>query len=169
MIKLTDDRNQIVSLWHNVFGDDEAYINYFLDNCNNKYCLGYFVNDKLVSMLFMIECEYCGCKGKYLYAICTDENYRRREYAASLVEEAKKYMNDFLWLIPANKSLFNYYSRFGFETKLFTASNYKDIVSFYENSEITADLYDGSEFKLPKGMIYSLKNFPHGDTGMKVQ
>lgn len=168
MIKLTNNRKQIISLWYDVFGDDEAYINYFLDSCKNKSCLGYFENDSLVSMLFMIECEYCGCKGEYLYAVCTEENYRGRGHAALLVEEAKKYMSDFLWLIPANESLFNYYSKLGFETKLFTASNYIDKVVFYENNEIAAELYDGSEFKYPKGMIYSLKKFPNGDTGMKI-
>ena len=50
-IELTEDAAQIVDLWHRVFGDDEAYIRFFLDNCRHKRCVGAFVGERLVSML----------------------------------------------------------------------------------------------------------------------
>lgn len=168
MIKFTTDKNQIISLWQRVFGDDEDYINYFLDKCVNKSCLGYFENDKLVSMLFLIDCTYCGCKGKYVYAVATDEKCRGRGYASSLINEAKTQMSDFLWLIPATESLFEYYSRLGFETRLYTDSRFENSIIFNESEEVIAELYDGSEFEYPKGMLYSVKNFPDGNTGIKV-
>ena len=39
-IEFTEDAAQIVDLWHRVFGDDEAYIRFFLDNCRHKRCVG---------------------------------------------------------------------------------------------------------------------------------
>lgn len=165
MIKITSDEIQIINLWHNVFGDDEDYIKYFLKECKNKMCLGYFVKDTLVSMIFLIDCNYCNYKGKYVYAVSTEEKYRNKGYAGLLINEAKKYMNDFLWLIPADESLFDYYSKFEFETKLFSDSSYENKITFNESDEITKDLYEGSSFEFPKGMMYSLKKLPNGDTG----
>ena len=48
-IEFTEDATQIVDLWHRVFGDDEAYIRFFLDNCRHKSCVGAFVGERLVS------------------------------------------------------------------------------------------------------------------------
>ncbi len=165
-IRITLEKQKIINLWHNVFGDDEKYITYFLNECKNKNCLGYFVDDELVSMLFLIDCKYMNHSGKYIYAVATDENFRNQGYASLLVNEAKKYMNDFLWLIPANEKLFDFYAKLGFETKLYSSSNYKNKITFNESPSIVDDLYDGSSFEFPKGMIYSLKNLPVGDTGM---
>jgi len=47
-IEFTEDAAQIVDLWHRVFGDDEAYIRFFLDNCPHKCCVGAFVGERLV-------------------------------------------------------------------------------------------------------------------------
>ena len=169
MIKFTSDKSQIINLWHDVFGDDEKYVDCFLNECRNKVCLGYFVDDILVSMLFLIDCKYLNCNGKYIYAVATDKEHRNKGYASLLVNEAKKYMDDFLWLIPAEKSLFDYYSKLGFVTKLYSNSNFKNKIKFNEPAKILLDLYEGSSFELPKGMIYSLKDLPKGDTGMIVR
>ncbi len=166
MIKLTSDKNQIINLWKNVFGDDEDYIKFFLNGCKNKLCLGYFVDNELVSMIFLIDCKYGSYIGKYVYAVATDKKYRNKGYASLLINEAKKNMNDFLWLIPAEESLFDYYSKLGFKTKLYSNSNYINKIEFDENDLIINELYEGSAFEFPKGMIYSLLNLPDGDTGM---
>lgn len=169
IIKITSDEQKIIKLWHNVFGDEEKYVAYFLNECKNKICLGYFIDDELVSMLFLVDCDYVHYSGKYVYAVATDQNFRKQGYASLLVNEAKKYMNDFLWLIPADENLFNYYSKLGFETKLYSNSNYKNKMIFNESPTIVSDLYEGSSFEFPKGMIYSLKDLPDGDTGMIVR
>lgn len=169
MIKFTDDKNQIIRLWQDVFGDSKEDIDFFLDNCHNKSCLGYFHENELVSMLFLIDCYYAGAKGKYIYAVCTDNRYRKKGFASSLINEAKSFMNDFLWLIPAKNYLFEYYAEFGFETKLYTSYEYEHIIKFDESSEITEYLYEGSSFDLPKGMMFSYLNFPCGCTGMKIK
>ena len=64
-IAFTNDYKQIIALWSRVFGDTEEDIRFFLDNCVHKSCLGYFSGNALVSMLFLVECTYCGRNGAY--------------------------------------------------------------------------------------------------------
>ena len=65
------DEKQIINIWHSVFGDSEDEIIFFLQKCNNKKCLGVFEDDKLVSMLFLVDCKYGSLNGKYIYAVAT--------------------------------------------------------------------------------------------------
>lgn len=168
-IAFTTDLDKIKSLWLQVFTEDsDESVYYFYNNCKHKKCLGAFVEDQLVSMLFLIDCSYCGKKGAYIYAVCTLPEYRRKGISSSLIEYSKLLDYDFLWLIPANESLFNFYSGFGFEIKLYSEHSFANTVSFSETKEMIFDyLYDGSEFKYPKGMIYSKNEFPCGATGIQ--
>ncbi len=166
MIRFTENKEQIISLWQEVFGDSREDVEFFLNNCKNKACLGYFDGNLLVAMLFLVDCRYCGYSGKYLYAVCTGENHRKRGYASKLINEAKKHMNDFLWLIPAEDYLFDLYSKYGFETKLYSDSSYGNKVEFSESDDIVDYLYDESRYEFPKGMIYSAIHLPDGNTGL---
>ena len=168
MIKFTDDREQIICLWNEVFHDSREDIEYFLDNCKNKRCLGFFENDTLVSMLFLIDCKYGKLSGKYLYAVCTSKESRNKGFAGKLIEEAKGHMKDFLWLIPANDGLFEYYAKYGFITKLYSQGVFENSIEFNENEDVVSEyLYDGSDFEFPKGMTYSRLDLPEGGTGLK--
>ena len=63
-IAFTTDLDKIKSLWLQVFTEDsDESVDYFYNNCKHKKCLSAFVEDKLVSMLFLIDCSYCGKKG----------------------------------------------------------------------------------------------------------
>ncbi len=166
-VGFTEDRAQIISLWHSVFGDTEEDIVFFLDNCLHKRCLGSFFGGRLVSMLFLVDCEYCGRKGKYVYAVCTSQAYRNKGLCSELIHKVKSFGYDFLWLIPANDELFGYYAKFGFKKKLFSSEKYDHCVSFFESREITDYLYDGSDYEYPAGMIFSEYDLPCGGTGYK--
>lgn len=168
-ILYTNDSEQIINVWHNVFGDTKEEIMFFLNNCKNIKCLGLFVNGKLVSMLFLVDCKYGNLSGEYIYAVATLKEYRKNGYAAKLIEFAKEEMKDFLWLIPANLNLFDYYKKFGFDTKLFSDKKYENYISFNESEEIKEYLYDGSDFDYPKGMVFSNKNFEIGNTGFNFK
>lgn len=168
-IEFTIDKNQITALWSSVFGDSEQDIAFFLDNCRHKKCLGYFADNKLVSMIFIVDCTYCGMSGGYIYAVSTYNDFRGRGYASKLIETAKKYDYDFLWLIPAEDSLFDFYKRFDFKTKLYSDKKYDNCIAFDENDEICEYLYEGSAYKYPKGMVYSKQKFTEGGTGFKVK
>lgn len=162
-IDFCNDSDQIINLWHNVFKDSREDIIFFLDNCKNKKCLGAFVNKKLVSMLFLVDCSFGKLNGKYVYAVATLDEYRGLGIAGSLVETAKKYMEDFLWLIPAEESLIDYYKKFGFDIKLYSGSEYIDKIIFDENADITEYLYEGCELEEPVGMVFADKNFKEGN------
>lgn len=168
MIKFTNDTEQIISLWRSVFKEDSREdVLFFLNESKNAECLGYYENEKLVSMLFLVDCSYADLNGKYVYAVCTNEKFRNKGYSSSLINEAKKHMNDFLWLIPAHNSLFGFYAKFGFETKLHSDQEYENRIVFDENKEIIEYLYSGSDYTYPDGMVYSNKVFPVGSTGLK--
>lgn len=167
MIKFTEDREQVISLWNSVFKDSREDIEFFLDECKNKSCLGLFIDGALVSMLFLIDCKYSKYNGQYIYAVCTAEEHRNKGYSSSLISEAKSHMGDFLWLIPANNGLFDFYSKHGFETKLFSNGDFESKIEFSESDEIIEYLYEGSDYEFPKGMIYSQLDLPKGSTGLK--
>lgn len=166
-IAFTNDNEQTGALWSSVFGDSKEEIDFFLNNCRHKKCLGYFVDDKLVSMLFIVGCSYCNESGGYIYAVSTYKEFRGRGYASRLIETAKTSGYNFLWLIPAEDSLFDFYNGLGFETKLYSDKKYDNCIAFNENMEICEYLYEGSVYKYPRGMFFSEKYFPEGGTGFK--
>ena len=100
-IEFTEDVTQIVDLWHRVFGDDEAYIRFFLDNCRHKRCVGAFVGERLVSMLFLLDCTYNGQQGAYVYAVATHPDYRKQGFMQKCIDYSQALDYDFLCLVPA--------------------------------------------------------------------
>lgn len=118
------DRNDIIKLWHEAFGDSEAEIDFFL---NNRYIpentLVYETDSKIASMLFLLEgnmsIEGEDYPSYYLYAACTLNEYRGRGYMASLLafakETAQKRGYFFICLLPAEKALYDYYEKFGYK------------------------------------------------------
>ncbi|MCD7722592.1 MAG: GNAT family N-acetyltransferase [Clostridiales bacterium] len=144
---------QIASLWHSAFGDSCEYVRSFIEKCRHKSVLAVFSENKIVSMLFLIDCEFKAQRGKYVYAVCTDEKYRRRGFAAALISEAKKCAGGFLCLIPADEQLKKYYAEMGFEEKL-CGEEVKKNITFFENKEITQDLFEGSRLNVLTAMFY---------------
>ena len=115
-IEFTEDAAQIVDLWHRVFGDDEAYIRFFLDNCRHKRCVGAFVGERLVSMLFLLDCTYNGQQGAYVYAVATHPDYRKQGFMQKCIDYSQALDYDFLCLVPAEAYLFDVYAKFGFQS-----------------------------------------------------
>lgn len=119
------DKPQIVSLWNNVFGDSAEAVEMFLDThfiCRNT--LVYSNCDRIVSMLFLIEgktvimsAEY---PSYYLYAACTDEDYRGQGLMSKLIKEAQTVAAErgysYIFLLPAEDSLYQYYEKYGYRT-----------------------------------------------------
>lgn len=164
MIRFANSKDMpaIKKLWHSAFGDDESYIDFYLDNCFDKnQCLLFVENRQICSMLFLIDCTIGKYVGKYIYAACTDEGFRNRGYMGQLLNFVNSNLGtiyDFVCLTPANDSLFNYYSKFGYKkhfynsvteienTNTCTITPCKDI-SFDEFEKLRDNFYSDSILK----------------------
>lgn len=118
------DREAIVRLWGNVFGDSKEYINRFLDEFGAlKYAL--VAGSPVKSMLFMLPIKLAHGKnsldGRYIYAVATDKNCRGQGLCGALMERAHELSEEngehFCMLVPAEKSLFGFYGKTGYSPK----------------------------------------------------
>ena len=119
------DREDIIFLWNEAFGDDRKPIEFFLDNrCNPQNTVVCEENGKIASMLFLLEGRLfhksVNFDAYYLYAAATLKEFRGRgimkemlDYAAELSLRRKV---DFICLKPAEKSLYDYYKSNGYKT-----------------------------------------------------
>lgn len=116
-------REQAVSLWHEAFGDSEDYIRFFHGTHSSCYCLMLTESDELVSALYLIDGELCSQQGYYLFAAATFKKFRGKGYMAKLLKKAESYAKQngksFIALVPAEPTLFDYYSRFGYKTAFY--------------------------------------------------
>ncbi len=122
---VNNDKEEIISLWHEAFGDNREEIEFFLEN---KYIPQNTVvceeNGKIISQLFLLEGDM-QISGEdypsyYLYAACTSKEHRGKgimskmlDFSRNLASGRGKY---FICLMPAEESLYDYYSKFGYET-----------------------------------------------------
>lgn len=143
IIDKTEYRSKIMSLWSECFGDSRDYIEFFLDSCPSE-CVAYTENGRLVSMLFLLEGHIDNFMLKYIYAACTDKQYRNRGIMGQLIEFVKSYciehLYDGIFLVPGEESLYGYYVRFGFESHFFR-NDFKlngspDITDFTECNDV---------------------------------
>lgn len=148
MIKFTDDTKQIINIWQQAFGDTDEEILFFVENCNNKSCLGFFEGERLVSMMYLVDCICDDERSKYVYAACTLENLHGKGYMSRLLEYCKENFKSFC-LIPADERLVDFYYRRGLTDK--TEINN---LSFDEAKEIKEYLFEGCELEKPFVMKY---------------
>lgn len=130
-------KEQTVSLWREAFGDSEEYIRFFHSMHGRCVCITVGEGDELVSALYLIDGELCGEKGYYLFAAATFKKFRGRGYMAKLLNKAKDFAlrngKSFIALVPAEQSLFGYYSRFGYKT------------AFYAKKQLVCEKIDRSD------------------------
>ena len=118
----------LINLWHRVFGDDEEYIKLFFRKAYfNSDTFAITVDDEVVSALYLlkaeIKCDGNTYEGRYLYAAATLPEYRGKGLMSQLIKEAAEYAAgknfDFIALVPASDSLYNYYERFGYKEAMY--------------------------------------------------
>lgn len=112
-------REEITTLWRECFGDTREYTDFFIDNCPDKDCIACIEENKIVSFMFLLNGSKDGFRVKYVYAACTEQQYRRKGIMTSLlsfaVENERKRGTDALFLLPAGNSLVTFYKKAGFE------------------------------------------------------
>lgn len=145
MVRLSTscDIDGIVAVWKEAFGDSEKDIHFFLDaHYSPENTVVYDYNGEIASVLFLIDGDMhisgVDYSSYYLYAACTLKKYRGRgmmsdmlDFSKHIASERNKY---FIALKPAEESLYNYYSRFGYKPVFF-----KKILSF--NAKTDSDYF----------------------------
>lgn len=123
-----DYLTQLHTLWKDVFGDEDGYIDLFFARAfPGSHPFAVIENGEVLSVLYLLDCRLQAGKklydGYYLYAAATKPHCRRKGLMGSLIEEAKAYLHetnkDFIVLVPAGKALYDYYEKFGFVTRLY--------------------------------------------------
>lgn len=132
-------RDAAVALWHEAFGDSEEYIRFFHSSHCGCHCLTLTENGELTSALYLIDGRLCGESGYYLFAAATFKKHRGKGCMASLLKKAKQFAlenkKSFIALVPAEKSLFDYYLRFGYKTAFYAKREDIKNLSLFEKNE----------------------------------
>lgn len=116
---LKNKEQQLSLLWQNIFDEDEAVTKLFFENvygiCENPIIEN---NGEILSSAFLIPCEIGNYKGFYVYCALTHSKHRGKGLMAKVLSYADEIRQksdfDFLLLVPAEKSLFDYYGKFGY-------------------------------------------------------
>ena len=153
-LSVSADRNGIINLWHEAFGDSVEAIELFL---NNRYIPENTVvaeeNGKIASMLFLLEgklfVDSVIYNAYYLYAAATLKEFRGRGLMAEMLDFsrnlAKERNVDLICLKPAEDSLYDYYGKFGyksvFSSKIITVNQILDSDNCRINSEAETDYF----------------------------
>lgn len=148
MIKYTNNKNDIIKCWKEAFGDSDEDILFFIDNAKDAKCLAFYENDKITSMLYLVDSSL----GKYIYAACTLKKYQGKGYMSQLLEYCK-YNFKKVSLIPANVGLIKYY-----EDRGLTVREDIETLIFNQIDEINEYLFEGCELEHPFIMSYERMN-----------
>lgn len=146
------NREDIQAIWQSSFGDEEEYIDFFIQNrMTEETMLLYYLGDKVVSMASFLPVEYCSGEenipSRYVYAVATLPEYRGNGYATKILEFAKKHYKEPLILSPAEEGLISYYEKLGFKRAFAESKETADDIRAMELSVSgeAADDYDLSE------------------------
>ncbi len=162
MIRLAEfaDIDKLKRLWKISFGDNDDYINLFFSKKFKPKFTVVFENDEgdIVSSLFIQKYKITFYKSflpvAYFCGIATLPEYRKKGIASQLVSFAENYCKkkkiQIFVLVPAEKSLFDYYEKLGY-TQVFDKG--EEPINFFDANE---NLYSAFR-KFQK--YYRVKNF----------
>ncbi len=145
MIRLCNenDRQSVINLFDECFGnpDDAQFNEWFFNKIFNiNKTLVYECDGQITSMLQMIDCKVANGQiiydATYIYAACTQKNYRRRHQMSELIEKSfeidRQNGKVCSVLIPQEEWLFDFYKQYGYEKGFYL--NKKAISSFCKNT-----------------------------------
>ncbi|MBO5065860.1 MAG: GNAT family N-acetyltransferase [Clostridia bacterium] len=139
--------SQLKELWITCFPDeDKAVLNNFFEKSVTPECvIATFSGDRLVNAMYLLESEIVAerkrYKAIYVYGVCTHPEYRGK----GLMKTAFRYLDesatekniDYLFLVPAEDSLFGMYEKLGYKVGFaYEKSDVRfDEIFFKEQSE----------------------------------
>lgn len=167
------NKKDLYDLWHTAFGDSDSDIDLFMELCFQKdNAIVCYDGKKLVSMLFLLPAEI-SFYGKeypayYIYAAATSPDYRKRGIMGKMLGFADTVSIErgikFLFLVPANEHLFDYYEKFGYVTairKKALTIPYKTIKQFQEKNFDLQFASDTDKIAEIKSRVLSNKNYSY--------
>lgn len=107
----------VCDLWRSIFCD-ESYSSYFYKNyiCDIYLCI---TDNKVVALANSILSDTLNYKARYLYALCTDINYRKKGLMSYMLKKMDEdFINnkiDFSFLLPENSGLYPFYLKNGYK------------------------------------------------------
>ena len=115
---------EVIALWKEAFGDSEEYVKKFFDKMNGEKNMILRIEEgKTVSMASMLPVKCGNYRGRYIYAVATAEKCRGRGYCRQIMAFIHDYMaeggENFAILVPAEKSLFDFYKKMGYSQTVF--------------------------------------------------
>ena len=115
-----NDKKELSSLWQMTFLEDCQVIEYFFEHIFKDVVTPVIkIDGEIVSSLFLLPCSIGKFKGKCVYCAMTKYSHRGKGYMKDLLDFSYDYCKengfDFLFLVPAETSLFDYYAKCGFE------------------------------------------------------
>lgn len=122
------DLQDLIALWQAVFGDDEGFIRAFYEASGIERTIVAVADDRIIGMINCPEVELWSrterYRGAYVYALAVNAQYRNAGIGSALLEaaESDQYLSEmpqFLLLIPASRSLFDYYAQKGYSREAF--------------------------------------------------
>lgn len=139
MIEFAEKRDiaELTALWQTVFDEDKEVCEIFFESVFPlSRALIYRENGEIVSSLFLLNCSLGEFAGLCIYCAMTRSDFRGKGYMKKLLSFADGYRKekqlDFLFLVPAEESLFEYYKKCGFEK--FGNKQTAKVVDFAESS-----------------------------------
>lgn len=122
------DFTSLKKLWCDVFGDSEKVVDsFFQKTAEAENILAAFHGNEPVSVLYLLDSTMrvgdCDYKAYYVYAVCTAAEHRGKGLMKALLDLAyEKAVRDkvsYLYLVPAENSLFELYGKYGYKTGFF--------------------------------------------------
>ncbi|MBQ5754559.1 MAG: GNAT family N-acetyltransferase [Oscillospiraceae bacterium] len=113
------DREAYCQLWQKVFGDPPRFSGMVFDSFAGEGNVWLWEEGEVRSILSAVPVTLNGKKGAYYYGLATDPICRGKNLMTGLMEYAdaalKERGMEFVCLIPASPSLFEFYERRGYE------------------------------------------------------
>lgn len=116
---LASEKEQITEIWQKCFGDTREEITYYFETYfTEQNMLVIHEDGKVAAMASFLPAELCwkeNCfPARYVYAVATLPEYRRKGYAAKILNYAKEKYRMPLALQPESDTLKEYYKKLGF-------------------------------------------------------
>ena len=107
------------ALWREAFGDGEKFLdNFFGTAYSPERARVLRLDGEIAGVLYWFDCETCGAKCAYIYAVATKAGYRGRGVCKALMGDLHGHLSErgyaLAILVPGSEELFEFYGKMGY-------------------------------------------------------